>query len=143
MLGCDILVIHLRCDLLCVIREAHEVIAHAHLGAVSRYLGSTGDRLVGLVLYALRICADTLDDGRDVALAGIEQRLQQMDGLQSASLRINSHTHSALQRFLSCHSPFVDVHIALTSLWNGRHLFQSVFPFQVLVFPHCPSLIHI
>ena len=102
MLGCDIAIPQLACDLDGLV--GHSVKPVAHLSHTSTAVGDLGgilDRLGHRAVDDSRICADALDDGREVVFVGVEQRLEQMLAFYRGRLRVRSDGYSSLQA-LSC-----------------------------------------
>ena len=106
----DVGVPHLGCELLRRVADAHEVVAHAHLSTSARDLGLACDGLVRLRLDGRRVRTHALDDRAQVALAGAEQRLEQVDGLHLAGLGVGRNANGGLQRLLGRDSPLVESH---------------------------------
>ena len=70
-------------------------------------LGHLGD-FVGHVLgQPDRVGADALHDGGEVVLVGIEQRLQQVNGLDNGGIGFASNAHRVLESLLRRHRQFI------------------------------------
>ena len=106
----DVGVAHLGRELLGRVAHAHEVLADAHLRRVAGDAWLTGDGLVHLRLDGRGVRAHALDDRAEVALAGAEQRLEQVHGLHLAGAGVRGNAHGGLQRFLGRDGPLVKSH---------------------------------
>ena len=94
-------------DLHRVVDDLDEVLTRDGHGGGTGLLGHLGD-FVGHVLgQPDRVGADALHDGGEVVLVGIEQRLQQVNGLDDGSVGIAGDSHSRLKRLLRRHRQFI------------------------------------
>ena len=75
MLRGDVGVPHLGRELLCGVAHADGGVGHAHLRGVPGDARLARDGVVDLRLDGGGVCADALDDGAQVVLAGAEERL--------------------------------------------------------------------
>ena len=91
--------------LLGLVNNLEKVIANANLR--STYLWSLGNCLVHLRSNGVRICANLLQDGAQVALVAVQQRLEQVRWCNLGSLYVVSNTKSCLQCFLGGYGPFI------------------------------------
>ena len=94
-------------DLHGIVDDLDEVLTGNGHGGGAGLLGHLGN-LVGHVLgQPDRVGADALHDGGEVVLVGIEQRLQQMNGLDDSRIGLASHAHGVLEGLLRRHRQFV------------------------------------
>ena len=93
-------VLHLAGELLCRVDDLDEVIGEAHLLARARHLGLASNLGICLGRNGLGVGTHALDDRAQVALAGVQQRLQQVHRLDGARLRIGCDANGGLQRLL-------------------------------------------
>ena len=100
VLARDVGVAELRGELLGRVDDLHEVIREPHLLARAAHLGLAGDLLVHGAGDGARVRAHTLDDGAEVALAGVEQRLEQVHRLDGARLGVRGNANGRLERLL-------------------------------------------
>ena len=96
MLGGHVGVAELGGELLRGVAHAHEGLADAHLAGIARDLRRASDGVVHLGLNGCGVRAHALDDGTQVALAGAEQRLQQVDGLHLAGVGVRGNADGGL-----------------------------------------------
>ena len=100
MLACGVAVAELLGRLHRVVDRFHEVVARHRHGHAALRLRAALDLFVHVALKLHRIGADALDDCREVVLVGIEQCLQQVNGLDNGRLGIARHAHGVLERLL-------------------------------------------
>ncbi len=94
-------------DLHRVIDDLDEVLAGNGHGGGAGLLRHLGDLVADVLRQPHRIGADALDDGGEVVLVGIEQRLQQVNGLDDGGVGIAGHAHGGLKRLLRRHRQFI------------------------------------
>jgi hypothetical protein len=115
VLARDVAVAELGGELLGFVAHATKLVADAHLAHVTRDARGVRDGLVHLRLDLCGIRSHALDDGGYVALVGLQQRLQQVDGANLTRLGIGGYADGGLQRLLGRHCPLVESHAFLPS----------------------------
>ncbi len=94
-------------DLHRVVDDLDEVLTGNGHGGGASLLGHLGN-LVGHVLgQPDRVGADALHDSGEVVLVGIEQRLQQVNGLDNGGIGLASNAHRVLESLLRRHRQFI------------------------------------
>ena len=94
-------------DLHRVVDDLDKVLARDGHGSGAGLLGHLGN-LVGHVLgQPDRVGADALHDSGEVVLVGIEQRLQQVNGLDNGGIGLTSNAHRVLESLLRRHRQFI------------------------------------
>ena len=107
MLARRVAVTELLGDLHRVVDDLDKVLARDGHGSGASLLGHLGN-LVGHVLgQPDRVGADALHDSGEVVLVGIEQRLQQVNGLDNGGIGLTSNAHRVLESLLRRHRQFI------------------------------------
>ena len=111
MLARGVAVAHLLGDLHRIVDDGNQVLGgkgHAHDAA--RDLRPVRNGAFHVRLQGGRVGADTLDNGGEVVLPRIEQRLQQVDGVHRRRFGIARNAHGTLECLLGSHCQFVQSH---------------------------------
>ena len=97
VLGGHVAIAHLVGDLLCSVDDLDQVVARDGHHGHAPPLAWLRDGRVDVRFKLRRVGADALEDGLEVVLGRVEQRLQQVDRLDDARLRIGRHAHRSLE----------------------------------------------
>ena len=102
---------HLLRDLHGIVQHLQEVLGgYGHPHGAARDFRAVLDRRVDVDLQLLGVGPHALDDGGKVVFSGIEQGLQQVDGIDLLCIGIACDAHRALERLLGGNSELVQSH---------------------------------
>ena len=104
----SVAVAHLLGDLHRVVDGLHQTLrGNGHAKPAAGHLGRVLDGGIDVALKLRRVSADALDDGGEVVLSGVEQRLEQMNAFNLRRRGVVRNAHCSLKSLLSRNCQFV------------------------------------